>query len=372
MRVWIDGAIYGLQRVGGISRYFTEIIARLPRYAPECELLVELPARPSALAPAAGPNVRPVTRQGLRPQRVFAKPEERWARRVLRAARPAVFHSTYFTHPPAGGAPPRAVATVYDFVYERYGAMLGDRELVLRKRAVLEGADRVIAISETTRDDLLRFTRCPEDRVTVALPGVREIPPTDLARWPEVAERWLGWREPRPFWLYVGRRDSYKNFSIALRALARLARDTEHHLVAVGGAPTLEPWEIDYAVRHRVEDRLHVLSGVPDDDLWALYGAASAFVATSLWEGFGIPLVEAMQCDTPVVSSDIPVSREVAASAALYFDPHSPDELAERLREAEHGATRARLVAAGRTRVRDFRWEPAAETHAKVYRELAQ
>jgi glycosyltransferase involved in cell wall biosynthesis len=372
MRVWIDGSIYGLQRVGGISRYFTEIIARLPQHAPECELLVELPARPSPLAPGRGPRVRLVRPPGLRPRRFFSGPEERWARRVLLAARPSVFHSTYFTEPPAAGtAGMRRVATVYDFVYERHGAMLGERDLVLRKRAVLEGADRVIAISETTRDDVLRFTSCPPERVSVAAPGVREIAAADVAPWPEVAARWLGWREPRPFWLYVGRRDSYKNFSIALRALARLARETDHHLVAVGGTPTLEPWEIDYAVRHRVEERVHVLTGVPDADLWSFYGASSAYVATSLWEGFGIPLVEAMQCGAPVVSSDIAASREVAAAAALFFDPHSPDELAERLREVGREATRARLVAAGRARVGAFRWEPAAAEHARVYRELA-
>jgi glycosyltransferase involved in cell wall biosynthesis len=297
-------------------------------------------------------------------------PVQRWvnAHRV-RAFHPQVFHSYYYAPPPRPDV--RVVVTVYDFVDDHsFRGMSGNTSgFTKRRNEAIERADLVVAISEATKEDIVRYTTVKADHVRVLWPSCSErMQPVDEGAIANFRRRY---DLTQPFWLYVGHRHLYKNFSTLLRAWAALQMDgTETQLVVVGRDDRLEPWQVDYLIRNRLDNRLVMLPGIDDDTLRAAYSAAAALVYPSIWEGFGIPLVEAMGCGCPLVVSDIPVFHEVAGESALFFDPRDAKALAHRMRQVLDADTRERLRALGRDRRHLFSWDAGAAKLASIYREL--
>ncbi|MCX5759604.1 MAG: glycosyltransferase family 1 protein, partial [Candidatus Hydrogenedentes bacterium] len=179
---------------------------------------------------------------------------------------------------------------------------------------------------------------------------------------------------PGPYILFVGTLEPRKNLPVLLRAFARIAKDVPHALVLAGGAgwnvapilATLESLELG--------DRVRRIGFVrTTEDLSALYSAADVFVLPSRYEGFGLPLLEAMTCGCPVVAADNTSIPEVAGDAALLCGTDDVDAFAEALRTAvSDAAVRARLIEAGRERRKQFSWRTCAEQTLGVYRSVAQ
>ncbi|MBC7225556.1 MAG: glycosyltransferase family 4 protein, partial [Anaerolineae bacterium] len=229
---------------------------------------------------------------------------------------------------------------------------------------------------ETTREDLARHYGVPRQKVEVVYPGLRAgmAPVEDGARLREV---WARYRVQPPYFLYVGTLKPRKNLLRLVRAYARFlagsGADDAPQLVLAGK----RGWQ--YEALAREATRLGLESGqivfpgyVADEDLPALYTGALAFVFPSLYEGFGLPLVEAMACRTPVVTSRTSACGEVAGDAALLVDPLSEEEIAAALAQvAEDGDLRAALAARGRARARDFSWERTARQVLEVLVSLA-
>ena len=367
VKVVVDGVIYGIQKRGGISRYFTEILGRIGREHEDVEVILHLPQGCNAMVPN-GRGIRKINDLNLRPGRVFNRPCRWLSKMRAGTARPDIFHSTYYTAPYWPRL--KSVVTVHDFIHEKFTSLLGDGALIERKRRVLEKADVVVAVSRCTKDDVLRYTKVDAARIAVIYHGVNDT----FASGRVTPETRQSFREKHnlaePYWLYVGRRGSYKNFGSLLRAFVRVGPDTGGRLLAVGGSERLEIWQVDLLVRNRLEQRVRVLSDIDDEEMRLAYSCAAGFVFPSLDEGFGIPLLEAMACGTPVIASDIPVFREVARDAAVYFDPHDDEALAETMMRVLDESTRRDLVEAGRRRVRDFSWNEAARRLVDVYRSL--
>jgi alpha-1,3-rhamnosyl/mannosyltransferase len=366
-RVLIQGDVYGFQSVGGINRSMDEWMSRIDATCPDIELMVKLPDHPLSRPP---PLTRGRVLCNWRGEGMLA-PVQRWVNaRRLRNFRPQVFHSSYYAPAPVPGA--RTVVTVYDFVDDHsFRGMSGNSAgFMERRRKAIEGADLVVAISEATKQDIVRYTRAREDRIRVIWPSCNErMHPADEAAMAGLRERH---GLTKPFWLYVGHRELYKNFSTLLRAWAALqAGGGDTQLVVVGRADRLESWQVDFLIRHRLDDRLVMLSAADDATLSAAYSAAAALVYPSICEGFGIPLVEAMGCGCPLLVSDIPVFHEVAGDSALYFDPRDAAALTGRMRELRAAGGRERLRGLGRERRRLFSWDTSAAKLADVYRELA-
>ena len=208
----------------------------------------------------------------------------------------------------------------------------------------------------------MRYYSVPESKITV----------TYLAA--ELSEELSHGSEPvpsRPYLLYVGSRASYKNFDGLLQALSRVVTDrSDIALCVVGSALTVEENQkiADFGLTSRIEHY-----GYASDTLLAkLYRCSLAFVYPSLYEGFGIPPLEAMQCGTPVIACDISSIPEVVGDAGLLFAPGKTNELADILRALVNGATnRAELIAKGRQRARQFTWQKTVDQTVEVYRALA-
>lgn len=349
MRPHIDGIIFSLQHHGGISVYFRELLSRFtPQH--QVTLTLEQPVkRPLDAANMAG------VRQVERPARAY----ERLRRaRATGAENSTVFHSTYYRRPECSGQP--SIITVYDFVYQRF--VHGPRGWMRRwlmNESICQ-AQHIICISEATRQDLLEFIPVRSDQqVSVIHNGVSE-----LFRPLQSSCAGTGLPTGRPFMLFVGQRAGYKNFRLALQALEILP-DLELHCVGGGDLQPEELAEISEATRSRVRH----LGFVDDEQLNSLYNHAYCLLYPSAYEGFGIPVLEAMKAGCPVVCVDCKAVVEVGGPA-LQVSQHAsdPTALADAILQLEDSRRRTELRVMGIAHSGQFSWNKCFEQTLDVYR----
>jgi len=254
--------------------------------------------------------------------------------------------------------------TVHDMIPELMPHLVpGEEHTVAAKLRAVREADHVICVSERTRSDLLNLTGLSPDRVSVVYHGADDLP--DVA-----IEEDSRSRSP-PFILYVGQRNGYKNFATLVEAFAAarsLVADSE--IVAFGGYP-FSRGERDRFAALGVAERIRYCHG-DDETLVRLLRTAMVLVYPSLYEGFGLPPLEAMAQGCPVICSHAASMPEVVGDAALLFDPASVDELSGLLEQVVSDATlRQDLIARGRKRSHRFSWKACAENTARIYESLA-
>lgn len=328
----IDGIIYSLQRAGGITRLFNEIISRLPSQEFRVDYYV------GAVDPGM-PVMRPRFAERYRDARVYGSCE--------------VFHSTYYRLPIGSSA--NVVTTVHDYTYERFlGNTLRGRVHSWQKNRAVAGADRIICVSESTRRDLIEFSGQQYESRAVVIPnGVSEnFFPTQLVK-------------VEPQVLFVGARGGYKNFRAVAVAMAGLK---DICLVFVGGGPLTEG-ERSLLQQHAPGRFIHK-GYLSEAELNSEYNRSICLVYPSLYEGFGIPVLEAMRAGCPVVavnSSSIP---EVAGTAALLMEKATPEEVRQAIEFMMVGENRDRYRSQGFARAREFSWDITYRRTAELYEEL--
>jgi glycosyltransferase involved in cell wall biosynthesis len=264
-----------------------------------------------------------------------------------------------------------AVVTVHDLSFMRYP----DRLSRWRKRYLdwavarsVRRAARVIAVSGSTRDDLVELLRIPPEKVSVVPLGVD--PSFTPAHGEDAAPPPLG---GRPYILHVGTLEPRKNLEVLIEAFAglRRSRSIPHALALVGGKGWSYQSIFDAVVRTGLQGHVHFLDYVGPGDLPLWYTCADLFAYPSVYEGFGLPVLEAMACGLPVVTTDSSSLRELAGGAALLVEPGSSEALQEAMgRILEDRALRDRLNAKGLRRAAQFSWPETARRTAIVY-ELA-
>jgi glycosyltransferase involved in cell wall biosynthesis len=360
IRVAFDHRIFSQQVYGGISRYFAGIVPHLADCGIDGRIFAPL---------HNNAYLGTLPRELLFGRRI---PEFRGRRRLCAAVNgplsrvamvpfaPQIVHETYFglhREAPRGAC---LVLTVYDMIHEIFTNLLGDPETRAAKAAAIARADLILCISEHTRQDLIRFFPEAEARTRV----------TYLAFDPGFAAGATPRREARPYLLHVGPRWAYKNFAALLDAYAAspALRDA-FDLVCVGGGP-FDATERQAIAGHGLGQAVRQC-GADDDELRRWYRGAAIFVYPSLYEGFGIPPLEAMASGVPVVAVDVSSVPEVCAGAAEL----APDGSAEALRAAIEAVAfdsdrASALCRAGLERIDRFSWAGAARDTAACYREL--
>ena len=377
---------------GGIGRYTRELVRALVAQDPSSQytLLVADPRpSPASLAPNARFRRVPVADVWL--QRL-------WHR--LRLPLPVewlagdfdLFHQPDFVLPPLRRGVP-GLLTVHDLTFVRDP---DSAEPSLRRylNRVVPGsvarAAHVLADSAATRDDLIREYGTSPEKITVLYPGVdaRFQPQDDPAERAQVRGRY-GIPEG-PFVLSVGTLQPRKNYVRLIQAFARIANlraqqlpvdsttstppglaDASPLLIIAGGRGWLYDEIYAEVERQGLTGRVLFPGFVADGDLPALYRAAGVFAYPALYEGFGLPVLEALACGTPAVTSDVSSLPEVAGDAALQVDPTSVDALAAELtRLLTDNALRADLRTRGPAQARKFTWESAAGQLLDIYRKI--
>jgi glycosyltransferase involved in cell wall biosynthesis len=270
--------------------------------------------------------------------------------------------------------PRRNVVTVHDLGYHYYPqAHTLFQNLYLRwsTRYNARTADRILADSEATREDLVHYYRIPEAKIVVVYPGRDEslASVTDPRRVEQVRARY-GLSED--YFLYVGTLHPRKNLVRLVQAFADLpaelkAKRPDLQLVLAGQKGWLYDEIFARVRRLGLEDRVVLTGYVPDDELPVLLGGALAFVFPSLYEGFGLPVLEAMACGTPVVCANTSSLPEVAGDAALLVDPLVVSDMTAALvRVLTDGGLRRALTESGFRRVKQFSWRRCAEETLRV------
>lgn len=287
--------------------------------------------------------------------RIFSAINRALFRRFAVKNPPDLYHPTYYEDPvPTLRA--KRVLTVHDMIHELFpGRFPGDRTAD-HKRIAVERADQIIAVSESTKQDLMRILGTPPERIQVIYHGNSLRAPAGNR--PPV---------PNPYVLFVGSRSAYKNFDRVLEAFARSDRMTrDFHFVCFGGPPFRS--EESKRIRElRLHQRVLHLSG-PDTTLATLYKNAVFFIFPSLYEGFGIPILEAMFYGCPVLCSNRSSLPEVAGDATRLFDPQSVECMTDAMEDVAYNSeTRHALAEKGPIQEAKFSWHRCAQQTIAIY-----
>lgn len=361
---------------GGIGRYVRELVSALARQDTETAYRLFVAGAPhSELPPPPARNFlwKPIPLTPTWLARIWHRaflpiPVETFIGRV------DLYHATDFVLPPTLPRT-RTLLTVHDLSFVRVpeAASAGLRAYLDRVVPLsVRKADHVLADSQTTKDDLIALYGIASDKISVLLSAAdmrfRPIENGSLSL--TIRSKYaLG---SAPYILSVGTVQPRKNYSRLIQALAALRNDNlDIHLVIAGGKGWLEdPFYETVRVTH-MENFVHFIGFADEEDLPALYSGALCLAFPSLYEGFGLPILEAMGCATPVVTSNVSSLPEVAGDAALIVDPYDVEALTDALKHIiEDQTLRQNLIQKGLLRSKEFSWDKSAQHLVQIYTDL--
>lgn len=366
MKILYDGHIYATQTAGGINRYFGNIIDRLPS---DSHPTLTCTHRTNKLHYPTHPNLILQEYRGFRPHRISLKVRKYYFRWLtwLNSHHPCdIFHPTYYfllTEQSFTQTRHPLVITIHDMIHEIFADSIDPEGHDRRaKQVAIQAADAIICNSESTKRDLLKYYPDVESKTVV----------THLAS--EFRTDWADGIEEvptHPYFLYVGSRNkAYKNFDTLLEAFSKAASvNTDIRLCVVGSS--FNEQEQRLITELKLTDRIQHYRYASDTHLAKLYRCSVAFVYPSLYEGFGIPPLEAMACGTVVVASDSSSIPEVVGDAGILFAPKAVKDLTDILLNLLNSPSeRDRLIAKGYERNKLFSWDKTADQTVQIYQSL--
>ncbi|PLX23269.1 MAG: hypothetical protein C0600_15260 [Ignavibacteria bacterium] len=368
IRVVFDGHVLTPHR-SGIGEYARQLLPAMLRCCAD-QVALHL-YTPSGIVPVRTEDEIETLARDVREGDFFRLHHQWRLPRLLRQGHYDVYHSPDFLIPFRSSIP--VVSTIHDLIPLAHPEFLRKsmkvRLLPLYRLAVqtaVRRSARVLTVSAYSKADIVRRLSAPAEKVDVVHVAAGLTPPADApVALPHAA------LEDGRFLLYVSRHDPYKGLGLLLRAFARLlAEGSEPNLrLAVAGKRDAR-YPYDALVQElALHDRVLFLDYVSRDQLSALYARALGLVFPSLYEGFGLPLLDAMEHGTPVLSSNRASLPEVGGEAAQYFDPENHEEFVRALKTfVESGSLRQTLIEKGNGRVRQFSWDQTAQATVESYR----
>lgn len=354
----------------GIGTYVRNLVHELARQDDDAEYVLLCAAADREALAALGPRFQPLT---VRAGNYSAR--EQWSIPwAVATSGVDLFHAPHYVVPYLITG--RFVVTIHDCIHLRFPQYLPAPGAIYYAQAMMRHAARrarrVLTVSQASKDDILRYLRVPTEKVEViynALDPKLASEPTaeDVAH---VRERFL---LTSPFVLYTGNIKPHKNVDRLIEAFAILRRDgfEDVKLLIIGDEISKYPNLRRLVHRHQLHQQVRFLGFVPDATLGVLYRLASVFVFPSLFEGFGLPPLEAMAAGAPVVTSNVSSLPEVVGDAALLVDPMDPGAIAHGMaRVLGNPRLREELVRRGYERVKTFSWERSVARVRQVYAEL--
>lgn len=363
MRILYDGQIYASQTIGGISRYFTNIIKHLPEsFYP----ILTAQYDDNRTHYPAHPNLIIREYKGFRPKRFSNRVRASYFRWIRSNLLLDVHHPTYYTRLTQDSfkkSKSPLVITVYDMIHELFAHKIEPQGYTIRaKKKAIIAADAIICISHSTKADLIRFFPEAEAKTTV----------THLASDLRIDWSYNDDHVPTaPYFLYVGGRTrAYKNFDTLLIAFSKAASVSSEICLSIVGE-AFNDSEQQLIADLKLTDRIYHYEYITDAHLAKLYRCSEAFVYPSLYEGFGIPPLEAMACDTVVVAANSSSIPEVVGDAGILFEPKAVNDLADiLLKLLASPSERERLIIEGHKQVKKFSWDSTTTKTVQVYKTL--
>ena len=354
----------------GIGTYIRNVLRGLARLDQENEYVVLCRGRDAGGINDLGANFRAV----IESARPYSFGEQIWIPLSLVRERVHLLHEPHYVLPPAIRC--RSVVTIHDCIHLMFPQYLPGKLAHAYARTSMWSAvrksDRILTVSEASKRDILRFFDIRADKVVVIYNAIDErfLAPADEERMDLIRQRY---QLDHPFLLYVGNIKPHKNLERLIDAFgrARAGGLSDLRLVIIGDEISKYPALRQAVHRHRLDKYVRFLGFQPYDTLAAFYRLARAFVFPSLYEGFGLPPLEAMACGTPVVTSNVSSLPEIAGTAALLVDPYEPASIAEGItRAVSDERVRADLIARGLARARDFSWAQSVAAIHGIYMDV--
>ena len=276
---------------------------------------------------------------------------------------PDILHMTYYGKIPYHLKKTKVVVTVYDMIHELYPKQFSDRSRLIKKKCIIN-ADLIIAISENTKNDLIKLYDINPSKIKVVYLGFKSF--NNLSSPIKLNSKIL----QTPFILFVGQRSGYKNFSGFIKAyISSDFLKTNYNIVSFGGG-VFSDEELKMFKSYNINNKIFHLSG-SDNVLKSRYENAALFIYPSKYEGFGIPPLEAMSCGTPVCCSNVSSIPEIVNDAAVFFHPDKDKEIANALISVlKSDRTKKDLILKGKKRLNFFSWEKSSNESLAAYKSL--
>lgn len=354
MNILYDYQIFNLQRYGGISRYICEIAKRIAlyndvylfegyhinKYGLENEKQIKKCFSKKRL---------PIKYTGW----IFRYLNRNMIKSFIENLSIDIYHPTYYENLNLNNG--KLVVTVHDMIHELYGINDGT---ILKKKNIIEKADGIICVSEWTKRDLVNILSVDEKKIQVIhLANSLDI---EVMNAPLIID---------PYILYVGNRGGYKNFNKFLEAFSQSKFKDDLICICFGGG-NFNSNEIRLIKKYGLQNRIKLLSG-EDKTLANLYKNAEIFVFPSLYEGFGIPPLEAMHYGTPVIASNAASIPEVVGDAGIYFNADNVDDMTHKIDMVLNDNELQRILAQkGKDREKMFSWDKCASNTIEFYKKV--
>lgn len=376
MIIGIDGNEANTGKNVGIGEFAFELLREFERFrVPATAFTIYLKSAPL--------EVLPRERDGWKYE-VFG-PKKLWTQFALplklffSPKKPDVFFTPSHYLPRFSPVP--TVMSIMDVAYLKFPEYFAEKDLYQLKNWTaysVRKAAHIITISNSSKDDIIKAYNVPEERVSVVYPGIKDM--TSLN--PHVygmSELRTKYGIGESYILSVGTLQPRKNTARLIEAFSKVihgkhsSKTDSLQLVIVGKKGWLYEDILEAPKKYDVSDRVKFLDFVPDDDLAELYKHAICYVLPSLYEGFGLPVLEAMKFDCPVITSNISSLPEAAGDAALFVDPLNTDDIAEKIRKlVDNENLRKELIKKGREQIKKFNWEKSAEETLAILEEIAE
>jgi glycosyltransferase involved in cell wall biosynthesis len=354
----------------GIGTYIRNVLLGLARLDHDTEYIVLCRPVDADRVGELGANFRAVP-EGARP---YSLAEQVTIPLSLVRERAHLFHEPHYVLPPATRC--RSVVTIHDCIHLMFPQYLPGRTAHAYARLSMWSAarksDRILTVSEASKRDILRFFDIPADKVAVIYNAIDErfLAPADDARMDAIRQRY---QLDHPFLLYVGNIKPHKNLERLIEAFQMVRRgELEHIKLLIIGDEISKYATLRRAVhRYKLHKHVRFFGFVPDATLAILYRLARVFVFPSLYEGFGLPPLEAMASGTPVITSNVSSLPEVVGDAAMLIDPYQPDAIAGAMRRVlQDERLRDDMRERGLARVREFSWGRSVKRVREIYDEV--
>jgi glycosyltransferase involved in cell wall biosynthesis len=366
MKIAFDYQIFGLQKFGGISRYYTKLAQGL--ISLNQEVMVLSPMHKNSYLeelPDANKFGRRFQEYPNKTDHFFSVYNYLFSKYYLQKWKPGIVHETYYSKMSVAPSSSRVVITVHDMIDEIFSRKSPSHYASINaKRLAIERAAHIICVSTNTKTDLMNIYNTPAKKISVIHHGVDKIDSSSM-----IQSCKPGFSEP--FILYVGKRSGYKNFKGFISAIAKSKRLSRDFKVVAFGGGRLSSSELNMIKELGLsEEKIHQTDG-DDQKLANLYKTASAFIYPSFYEGFGMPVLEAMEYGCPVISSIKSSLPEVVGDAGEYFDPADFECISQAIENVVYSTLRTSdLILRGNRRASLFSWDKTTKATLDVYMSL--
>lgn len=370
MRIWIDGYEANAPQRLGSSQFAFNLIKYLEKIDSKNDYTVLLPDPPSGELPRERDGWK---YRVLKPKRLWTRIALPWALATTKT-KPDIFFSP--THYIPQFTKVKRVVSIFDLAFLHFEGMFKRDDfwkLNHWTKYSVENAAHIITISKFSKEDIHKNYGVDNKKITVTYPGYdnKIFKKIDKSKVTEILEKY---KISGNYIIYIGTVQPRKNLISLMEAVARIP---DLNLVIVGKTSGLgqQGWKYEEILRKpkelKIENRVIFTGYAPTEDLPVLISGAKAFVLVSLWEGFGIPILEAMACGTPVITSNVSSLPEVAGSAGLLVDPKSVDQIEQAIRTIVFDVKlRVKKSRMGLQQVKKFSWEKMAKIVLKTFEGL--